>query len=266
MSEEESVENVVVKADFKDILKSVTELNKQQIQSIYVPSVDDTINFKPLTVKQQKGILSSGVDMEVENLAFSNTVNSIISENCLQGKQLIRITDRPAIVLQLRQKALGNTLKFTSDGKEYTVDIDERVSLLKENPPKQTTFEVTIENLKIRGAIPDLKKDSKYNAQFTNTVKSGKRGATIRLTDVIGDIYIHEMVKYVNNIEIGEQSIDIDDISVVQAIEIFESLPMSASLKVSEEIKELRKGENITLDVEDDVQIPFDASLFTSAE
>jgi hypothetical protein len=266
MSEEESTSKPVVKADFKDILKSVTELNKQQIQSIYVPSIGDVVNFKPLTVKQQKGILSSGVDTEVENLSFSNTINNIINENCLQGKQMIRITDRPAIVLQLRQKALGNTLKFTSDGKEYTVDIDERITLLKENPPKETTFEVTIENLKIRGATPDLKKDGKYNAQFTNTVKSGKRGSSIRLTDVIGDIYIHEMVKYVNDIEIGDQSININEISVVQAIEIFESLPMSASLKVSEKIKDLRNSENATLDVEDDVQIPFDASLFTTTE
>jgi hypothetical protein len=97
-------------------------------------------------------------------------------------------------------------------------------------------------------------------------VKSGKRGSSIRLTDVIGDIYIHEMVKYVNDIEIGDQSININEISVVQAIEIFESLPMSASLKVSEKIKDLRNSENATLDVEDDVQIPFDASLFTTTE
>ena len=114
--------------------------------------------------------------------------------------------------------------------------------------------------------MPDLKKDLKYNAQFTNTIKSSKRGATVSLTDVIGDIYIYEMVKYVNDIEIGDQSINIDDVTVTQAIEIFESLPMSASLKVSDKIKTLRECENITMNVDDDAQIPFDASLFTVSE
>jgi hypothetical protein len=266
MSEEENIEKAPVKANFKDILKSVTELNKQHIQSVYVPSVNDVINFKPLTVKQQKGILSSGVDMDVENLTFSNTINNIINDNCLQGKQHIRITDRPAIVLQLRQKALGNELKFNVDGKDYTVDIAERITLVKDNPPKESTFEITVENLKITGCVPDLKKDLKYNAQFTNTIKSSKRGATVSLTDVIGDIYIYEMVKYVNDIEIGDQSINIDDVTVTQAIEIFESLPMSASLKVSDKIKTLRECENITMNVDDDAQIPFDASLFTVSE
>lgn len=266
MSEEEITESTPVKASFKDILKSVTELNKQQIQSVYVPSIGDVVNFKPLTVKQQKGILSSGVDTEVENLSFSNTVNEIINENCLQGKKGVRITDRPAIILQLRQKAVGNVLKFTSDGKDYTVNIDEKIESIKSIESRRTTFDITVENLKIIGEIPSLVKDSKYNAQFTNTVKSNKRGAGVRLTDLIGDIYIHEMVKYVTQIEIDDQSINIDDISVSQAIQIFESLPMTVSLKVSDQIKLLREGENAILQVDDDTQIPFDASLFTASE
>ena len=57
-----------IKSDFKSILAGINELNKQQIQKVYIPSIGEEINFKPLTIKQQKHILSSGVDTNIENI------------------------------------------------------------------------------------------------------------------------------------------------------------------------------------------------------
>lgn len=263
-------EEVVKKgSDYKQILASISELNKQQIVDIYIPSIDDTLSFKPLTVKQQKLILSSGVDTEIENLTFSNTMNSIILENCLASSDKIKTTDKPAILLQLRKKAVGNTLTVTAQDAEYKIDIDQHIESVMSltNKDTKTTFKLDVEGVEIQGNIPDLKTDTKYNKQFTRKIKSGNK-SKLGLTDVVGDIYIYEMVKYVRSITIGENTIDIDDsITVDQVISVFESLPMIISNKIADNIKKLRELEIASLSndvLPEDVQIPLDASIFTS--
>ena len=129
-------------------------------------------------------------------------------------------------------------------------------------------FEVEHQGLIVSGSVPDLAKDTKYNKQFTNTIKNNKSAQGIKLTDIVGDIYIHEMVKYVTSIETQGQSLDLDEnIPISQAIQIFESLPMMISSKIANEIKKCRELEMLSItnpDLPDDVQLPFDASLFTS--
>lgn len=267
----EDVDVTPKKASVQDILTSVNELNKQQIQSIYIPSVKDNVNFKPLTVKQQKLLLTSGVDLEIENLTFSNTINEIIMENCLSGKNEIKLTDRSIIVYQMREKAVGELLKFTDDETEYEVNLREHIDSIKissKNPP--TTFTIDYEGITIRGNVPDLMKDSLYNKQFTRTIKNTKRKTVdgVKLTDIVGDIYIHEMVKYVDSISINNQTLTLDtSLPVDQAISIFESLPMAVSKLVADKIKDCREIELDTMSttsLPEDVQLPFDASLFTS--
>lgn len=259
----------VKKTSVADILASVGELNKKQITEIYIPSLKKDLSFRPLTVKQQKSLLSSGVDVEVENLTFSNTINSIILENCLSNKDKIKLTDRAMIVYQLRCNSVNETLNFYDDDVEYTVDLMKHLDEIKNielSPPQ--TFEVTSDDLTITGEVPDLKRDTIYNRQFTKTIKLNKNPEGIRITDIVGDIYIHEMVKYVTSITAGGQKLSIDsNIPAEQAIQIFESLPMTISSKIANKIKECRELEILTMSSDtlpEDVQLPFDASIFTS--
>jgi hypothetical protein len=255
--------------DYKQILASISELSKQQIVDIYIPSINDSLSFKPLTVKQQKLILSSGVDTEIENLTFSNTMNNIILENCLGSPSKIKTTDKPAILLQLRKKAVGNTLTVTTQEAEYKIDIDQHIENIKKlaDSEIESTFKLTVEGVEINGSVPDLKTDTKYNKQFTKKIKNNNKNK-LNLTDVVGDIYIHEMVKYVKTISIGDNTIDIDDnITVEQVVNVFESLPMIISNKIADNIKKMRELEVATLSndvLPEDVQIPLDASIFTS--
>ena len=272
MSEEQVVETPVKKAkktSFKDILAGVSELNKQQMVSVYVPSMNDEIKFKPLTVKQQKLILSSGVDTEIENLAFNNATNSIILENCLSSKNKITLIDKPIILLQLRQNAVSDTLKITDGDNEHTVNINEHVQTIRDSikGDSELTFKVESDGVTIEGVVPTLDIDTKYNKQFTKSVKkSNKRDLT--LSDVVGDIYIHEMVKYVKTISIGDNTLQLDDnVSVEQTINVFESLPMTISNKVATAIKNVRDIEIRSLDssnLPDGVQINIDASIFAA--
>lgn len=263
-----SEESPKKKSNLKQILAGVSELNKQQITEVFVPSVGDVINFKPLTVKQQKQILSSSVDTEIENLSFSNTMNEIILENCLSSPGQLKTTDKPLILLQLRRKAVGNELTVPDGDELHIINIEDHVESVKKSiTENETTFNVEIEGVTITGSVPDLETDTKYNKQFTKKIKSGNKNK-LNLTDVVGDIYIHEMVKYVKSIKIGEDSLDIDDsITVEQTINVFESLPMKISNAIASQIKRLRQPEIASLTNDNlpaDTQISIDGSLFTS--
>mgnify|MGYP006878244191 CR=1 FL=1 len=273
MTDEEQVElqqNVEAKAGFKEILSSIDDLNRKNLVSVYIPTFNESVMFKPLTVKQQKMILSSGVDMEVENLSFNNTLNDIILENCLSGKDSIKTIDKPLIVLQLRQQTIGDKLVVEEDDKKYTIDLKDHIDTVKSTIPDEVEqkFSVNVGPVTITGEVPCLKADTKYNKQFTKSVKKNKTGQQLNLTDVVGDIFVHEMVKYVKQIKIHDQIVDLDEsLSVLQTIEVFENLPMSITSTLADKIKELREIEQKSLSndsLPEDVQIGIDAGLFTS--
>ena len=48
-------------SSYKNLLASINELNNKDTLSVYVPSVGSDMPFAPLTVKQQKLLLSSSV-------------------------------------------------------------------------------------------------------------------------------------------------------------------------------------------------------------
>lgn len=263
MSEEEIVKKNV---SFDEILASVAELNKQQIVQVYVPTLGEEISFKPLSVKQQKSILSSGVDSEVENLSFSNATNQLILDNCLSKKDRITTLDRPSIIYQLRANSLGNVYKITSGDEQIEIDIASHIKKVKSiDVPEDLTFKTTVDSLEIRGCVPTLKTDTTFNVEFTKAAKNirmSKRGLT--MVDIIGDIYIYEMAKFITHIQLNDNEIDLLKVPPAQVVTVFENLPMTASIKISEQIKKLREIETKSTTYADDIQIPFDASLFTN--
>ena len=85
-------------SSYKNLLASINELNSKDTLNVYVPSTGKDVPFSPLTVKQQKLLLSSSVDTDFENLSFMNTINDIILTNCKQNARILT-TDKPLIVL-----------------------------------------------------------------------------------------------------------------------------------------------------------------------
>ena len=161
-----------VPTDFDQIMSSVADLNKQHITKLYVPSLNDEINFQPLTVKQQKRIISSSMDPKTENLAFSNTVNDIILENCLEKKDKLILTDKILLLLHLRSRSMGSRLVVNVDEEEYEVDLAKHIEDVIEvaKTHNKHMFEVSVESLKIFGGTPTLSVDTEYNKEFTKTV------------------------------------------------------------------------------------------------
>lgn len=263
MSEEVEVKQ----ANFKEMLGTISKLNQQQIQDVYIPSFGSDVGFKPLSIKQQKQILSSGVDVDIESMSFANTMNDIIAENCTNKNVKIHSIDRPLILLQLRQKSVGNNLKITDDENEYNIDLESHIQDVR-NKNKQTevNFRVSSNGITIECQIPDLATDTKFNKQFTKTVKK-TANSKLKLNDVIGDIYVFEMVKFIRSVKVMDDIFSVDaSVQASNLVNLFESLPMSVSSDLAEAIKNSRTVETMSVTNEnlpEDVNIPIDASIFT---
>ena len=256
--------------NFKDLLSSIDALNESASAAVFVPSVGQEVQFSPMSVKQQKQILSSGVDNEVENLSFMNALNDIIITNCRDKKIKILTCDKPMVVLQLRKQAVGNKLVVTENDQDYTINLDEHIESCKRMKGiTKKTFEVNHDTITITGKIPTLTIDTQYNKHFTQAVKKATK-TKVKITDIIGDIYVSELVKYIDTITIGEISVSSgEELSPANAVQLFESLPLQVSNKLAEEVKKLREFENDCLAssvLPDDVNISIDAGLFTTSE
>lgn len=255
-------------SSYKNLLASINELNDKDTLNVYVPSTGDDVQFSPLTVKQQKLLLSSSVDTDFENLSFMNAINDIIQANCKQNIQILT-TDKPLIVLQLRKHAIGNSIKIEDDGNIHEIDLEQHISACKlSDSTTPNNLEVNHDIIKITCTVPDISTDTKYNKQFTKKVQKPKSKEKLKVTDVIGDIYVSELVKYISSITIEDDVITPGvDVNISDMINVFESLPMQVSNKLAGVVKEARKYEVACLTPEnlpEGVSISIDAGLFTT--
>ena len=255
-------------SSYKNLLASINELNNKESLGVFVPSTGNEVQFSPLTVKQQKLLLSSSVDTDFENLSFMNAVNNIITTNCKQNIRILT-TDKPLIILQLRQQAIGDKLKIVEGDNTYEINLPDHINackLLDASTPDNLEIEHDI--IKIICSIPDITTDTKYNKQFTKKVQKPKSKEKLKVTDIIGDIYVSELVKYIYSINIGEDTVTPGvDVNISDMIDVFESLPMQVSNKLAALVKDTRSFEISCLTPEslpEGVSISIDAGLFTA--
>lgn len=261
------------KAPYKDLLADIQKLNEQDFFKVFVPSAGKSVLFAPLTVKQQKAILSGGVDTKIENLTFTNTLNDIILENCTDKSLRISVLDRTSIILQLRHNTLGDSLIVTDDdGDDHVIDLKQHLKECQQHKfdKKSLNFSVSESGVTIACTVPTLQVDTTFNKNFTKKIKKNtkKDQENIGLTDLIGDIYVYELVKYIDTLTINENVADFRSVlSFQQMIELFEGLPMKVSKVLVDKIKEVREYDNKMVESDqlpDDTSITIDASMFTT--
>ena len=60
-----------------NILNKLKEINNSNLVSVYVPSAQKQMSFTPLSVKQQKDLIKSGLDGALAGVTISNIINDI---------------------------------------------------------------------------------------------------------------------------------------------------------------------------------------------
>jgi hypothetical protein len=239
-----------------EILIKLNENNREDSVKIYIPSLKRHVSFISLSLQQQKDILKTGMSTEIFNiLEFNIILNNVIDQNSLE-KYEFNLSDRSSIAIALRNKFTNQSLEI----EDKTID----TNAIEANPivfSDDAFNEFTIEEgiLKIYAKSPSLKIDQSITKSQLARIKKVSNN---EISNIIGDMYIFEIAKYIQKLEIGDLSQDLSLLQLDEKLKILEQLPASLITKLNKIINQkFKEPEDLYLTV-DNTKIPIDARLF----
>ena len=227
--------------NFNQTLDFLATLNKEY--SIFVPSLNRQLKFKGLTTKQQKDIVKSVLDRNAAGITFANLLCDIITESSVEQNINFLLVDRFYIIAVLRSISLSPILKV----KDETIDLSfiNQVNI----PVPQVLRTKIVEDgpLVVHLAIPNFKKEILINNESKKVTQNAEDKDEIT-KEIIGELYIHELVKYIDKVMFknGETPVDIDfnDINITQKKQIVEKLPLTTNTAIISYINEVKQFES----------------------
>tara|TARA_R110002126_G_scaffold27390_3_gene92015 strand:+ start:2361 stop:3101 length:741 start_codon:yes stop_codon:yes gene_type:complete len=189
--------------NFKTVLNEIKNLRKNL--NFFSPSNNKELQISPLSLKQQKSIIENGFSSSLSVLFFNVTFFNIIKENFIGDIKDLNTLDRVNISLSLRQK-ISNEYK---DEDSNTYNISEVIEKNKEEIVIEAK-EVVTENFTFKLKSPNLEIDNKINKILLKKYKNKKLDDGV-INLLISDLYVYEMLKFIEEINFGETTINIQD-------------------------------------------------------
>jgi len=230
--------------DTTNLIQKLKSIQDSHVK-VYVPSVNKELEFKPLNIKQQKDIIKSTFDKNIPGLSFYNILNGIIKDNCVDKTATFLVLDRNTIAIALRNNIFGN--EYTVDetnNSSFKVNLNEVLNIINE-PVSNEVLEHKIkqDSLEVTLKAPSLETDNKVNKESQKLLShflDDSNGAK----DLISELFIYEIVKFVHEVKFGENVVSFKDITVSQQIEILESLTANINKQILEYIEVVRNFES----------------------
>jgi hypothetical protein len=249
--------------NISDVLKQLDAISVESGIEVLVPSLGKTIKFRPLNLKQQKGLLKTSIDESLTRLSFNSLFYDIIKDNILEQGNINELYtfDRSVIALALRCKGLDSN--YTAQ--ETTIDLNSCLDTLSSinvtSQPLNTTVEDGNIIIKLQG--PKLGTDKELNDYAVSKSKSNQ---DTDFKTVIGELFVYELVKFISSVSIttetGVNEINFKTIPVDDKIILVEKLPSTVTNKILEFVKSYRTFETQFTNI-NGVQIDIDGSFFT---
>jgi len=243
-----------------NILSKLKQINDSNLVTVYVPSAEKLLSFKPLSVKQQKDLIKSGLDGAMAGITITNVINQIILDNSVEKHDFL-VTDKYPIILSLRRQSFGNLVKIKEEEKETVYDLDEILSKkLTYSQEGSAIIGLANTTLKAHLNLVSLEEDTKIN---NIQVEKTRKNKDEEISDTVGSLFVYEIVKFISKIEIDEENIvDLSTLPVKDRLTIVENLPATLNNYILDYIHQFRKEENDYISVNGN-PLPIDARLFT---
>jgi hypothetical protein len=267
--------------DFNDIVKILQELNTINGFEVYIPSLEKNIKFKQLNTEQLKKLLKTVIDSPIYNTQLILTFNEIIKENCLEQINVDKLTilDKHIFLLKTRIESISSDYTFTFSEKDiaeynlssenYTINLNSIYDNFINNLPDVKSQTYNYETFTITCSLPTLEIENKLEQELHQYVKL-KISTPDELRSALGDTFINEITKYISELKINEQNIDLNTYDFKSRIQIIEQLPtntLSNVLKYIENYKTIISSLfNCSIITENGIEftkeLPQDATFF----
>lgn len=247
--------------DVKSIISSIQELNKKSAKGIYIPSLNREVSFNPLTAKDQKLLLESNIDNVIYQSKFYIETYELIKRLSHEDivSQLTTI-DRDYILISLRSKFLGSDITIKDKEFDLTDIVNQEISV------DYNEDKVIWEDIILNCKECSLNKEYAVYKHIYNQKNNINPKDTEELREIVGNLYIYEIYKYVDSIFIDQGGSEInidfnsDDFSINQKIEILLSLDRTLIQGVMKFIGKFKDINSLKIG---DTIIPIDSELFS---
>jgi hypothetical protein len=212
-----------------DTLKAA--INNKTVK-VWVPSKQKELEFKPLTVGQQKDIMSVGFDGVTAPLTVTRLLNNIVQDNCIE-KTEFSVYDKYHVIVGLRIDSIGSKVK----GFNQTLTVPKTAKL------KETAV-ITSDDITIECRIPSIDEENKLVTKLITEIKN--KNITDR-SALVSMLYVGEIIKFINSVSIDDIVIEFSDIQYEQKKEVVNTLPVKINAKIIEYIQSVREAETACL-------------------
>jgi hypothetical protein len=240
------------------ILSKLNDFNNSNLISVFVPSAKKEMQFKPLSVKQQKDLIKSGLDGALAGITISNIIGQIILDNSVDTYDYL-VTDKLPILLALRKQSFGNVFILKEGDEETEFNLDD---ILKNqlNYSFDCQVEIKLANSEVVAHVDVIKiqDDIKINQYQLEKLRKNKDEA---ISETVGSMFIYEIIKFVTKILIGNDTLDLTTLPIKDRLTVIESVPVTLNNSILEYIQQFRKEEAEYVTIDDKV-LPIDARLF----
>lgn len=241
-----------------NILNKLKEINNSNLVSVFVPSAKKEMSFRPLSVKQQKDLIKSGLDGALAGVTISNIINDIIISNSTQKYKFLA-TDKFPIILSLRNQSFGNIFVLKEDDKQTVFDLNDILSKkLIYSYPEKVSFNLDDTEISISLDLVSLEDDTKIN---NVQIEKSKKNKDENISDTVGSLFIYEIVKFVSAVTVDKEELDLLSLPIKDRLNVIENLPAVLNNQILDYIQKFRKEEAEYITTDAGV-LPVDARLF----
>jgi len=228
---------------------SILETQSQQFKKIDL--FDTEVELRPLSFKQQKLLITSGLNGVAGVLSFLKILNDILIENT--GDNDLKVYHKIPLVLHLKN-AISNVDLVRND---TVIKMEDIIKNIKPFNHKDTAV-VEGNGFSINLKIPTLKDENKI---ISACIEEIRKTTVDDISKNVSLIMSYELPKFIESITFGTETLIFKDLSMNERSKIIDNLPADVTANISNFISIVRQYEEDIMTV-DGITVDIDSSFF----
>jgi hypothetical protein len=228
---------------------SILETQSQQFKKIDL--FDTEVELRPLSFKQQKLLITSGLNGVAGVLSFLKILNDILIENT--SDEDLKVYHKIPLVLHLKN-AISNADLVRND---TVIKMNDIIKNIKPFNHKDTAV-VEGNGFSINLKIPTLKDENKI---ISACIEEIRKTTVDDISKNVSLIMSYELPKFIESITFGTETLIFKDLSMNERSKIIDNLPADVTANISNFISIVRQYEEDIMTV-DGITVDIDSSFF----